>query len=312
MMVVAIIYIPITYIIKPYSGPPHPCMAAQTNNIINKHPWHFMYLARAFMSIRECWITDRRKEAQEEVVADLHSCLEQLTFRSTEIEQKIERCKQSALYHMQLSRKETVSSSIAREQARARMFMQDRKRMQGEHDKALRSMHMLQQQIDSIVSSHVDMVIVDAMRGFNATAARMALPQRTVEIEKLSESLADRHSEASNLQEVLGTVTFGTPADTEDDALLMRELEDMIFTPLCDVQDSDNHFLLSLPSPPSKLPCSPLSEIPSTPLSEIPSTALSKIPSMSEIIPLPEMQDLSKSHPIWIQELSSRSLLPEK
>jgi hypothetical protein len=50
-----------------------------------KRPWHFFYFARVYMSLRECWITDRRKESQQEVVADLHSCLEQLTFRCTEM-----------------------------------------------------------------------------------------------------------------------------------------------------------------------------------------------------------------------------------
>jgi hypothetical protein len=152
---------------------------------MSKQPWHLLYVARAYMSLRECWITDRRKEIQEEVVADLHSCLEQLTFRCAEMEGKIEKCKQSALYHMQLSKRDPTPAGVARERARARMYMQDRQRLQSEHDKALRSMHMLQQQIDSIVSSHVDMVIVDAMRGFNATAARMGLPQKTAEIEKL-------------------------------------------------------------------------------------------------------------------------------
>jgi hypothetical protein len=201
-----------------------------TNTPAAKRPWHFLYLARMYMSMRECWVTDRRREAQEEVVADLHSCLEQLTYRCTEMESKIEKCKQNAIYHMQLSKKESAPAAVAREKARAAMFMQDRRRLQGEHDKALRSMHMLQQQIDSIVSSHVDMVIVDAMRGFNTTAARMGLPAKTQEIEKLSDSLADRNTEVQNLQEALGGVTFGADfaeGSTNEDSLL-RELDELM------------------------------------------------------------------------------------
>jgi chromosome segregation ATPase len=185
-------------------------------------------MARMYMSMRECWVTDRRREAQEEVVADLHSCLEQLTYRCTEMETKIEKCKQNAVYHMQLSKKESAPAAVTREKTRAAMYMQDRRRLQGEHDKALRSMHMLQQQIDSIVSSHVDMVIVDAMRGFNATAARMALPAKTQEIEKLSDSLADRHHEVQNLQEALGGVTFGADDDLNSEESLMRELDELL------------------------------------------------------------------------------------
>ena len=199
---------------------------------MSRQPWHLLYAARIYMSVRECWLTDRRKEIQEEVVADLHSCLEQLTYRCTEMELKIEKCKQSALYHMQLSKKEAAPSGVARERARARMYMQDRQRLQSEHDKALRSMHMLQQQIDSIVSSHVDMVIVDAMRGFNATAARMALPQKTAEIEKLGESLADRNHEASSLQEAMSAFTIGDDEELTSDDYMMRELDALLDMPI--------------------------------------------------------------------------------
>ena len=220
--------------------------------------WYSLYAARAFMSIRECWVTDRRRESQEEVVADLHSCLEQLTFRCAEMESKIEKSKQRALYHMKLSKKETLQAGIVREKARARMYMQDRTRLQDEHDKALKSMHMLQQQIDSIVSSHVDMAIVDAMRGFNATAAKLGLPQKAAEIEKLSESLADRQNEAACIHEAMSGITALSPQqDTSEDGL-MDELEQlmMMSEPAVIVQE-EPLVVMMLPSVPVRTPLSP-------------------------------------------------------
>ena len=231
-------------------------------------PWHFIYFARFYMSMRECWLKDRRKEAQEEVVADLHSCLEQLTYRCTEMETKIQNCKQRALYHMQLAKKESGTVAIQREQARARMYMQDRKRLMAEHDKAARSMHMLQQQIDSIVSSHVDMVIVDAMRGFNATAARMGLPQKTSEIEQLTESLADRHLEAASLQEAMGGVWPASSNVDEGDHGLMQELENMMMPdppPLAPEPAYEEETTPLLPSPPVLVQKPLIVEISSTP-----------------------------------------------
>ena len=198
--------------------------------------WRFLYIARAFMAIRECWVTDRRKETQEEVVADLHSCLEHLAYRCSEMESKIDKCTKRAVYHMNLSKKESTPAGIARERARAKMYMLDRVRLQKENDKALGSMHMMQQQIDSIVSSHVDMVIVDDMRGFNATAARMALPQKASEIEKLGECLAERQIEAKNIQDAMGAFNSAiTGRDSDDcsdaDLMLMQELDELLLSP---------------------------------------------------------------------------------
>ena len=207
--------------------------------------WYTLYLSRAFMSFRECWITDRRREAQEEVVADLHSCLEQLTYRSAEMETKIDKSKQRALYHMKLSQQEQTKAGVLREKTRARMFMLDRQRLQGEHDKALKSMHMLQQQIDSIVSSHVDMVIVDAMRGFNATAAKLGLPQRAAEIERLSESLSDRQQEVDNIHEAMtGITAIVGRQHNEDDNNNMQDNQDSLMHEL-------ELMMLSAPSSPT-------------------------------------------------------------
>jgi hypothetical protein len=132
---------------------------------------------------------------------------------------------------MQSSKREPTASGKTRERARAKMYMEDKRRIQMEYDKAQRSIHMLQQQIDSIVSSHTDMVIVDTMRQFNATAARLSLPNKVMEIENLGEELAERQHEVANFQEAMqGVSTACLPpssmtGDEPSDDLLMQELE---------------------------------------------------------------------------------------
>ena len=182
------------------------------------------------MAIRECLVPDRRKEMQEEVVADLHTCLEQLNLRSCEMENKIENCTQKAMHHMRLSKRDPTTTGQAREKARAKMYIEDRRRVQVEYEKVLKSTHMLQQQIDSIVSAHVDMVIVDAMRQFNVNASKLALPARAMEIEHLGEELAERYSETMNLQEAIQGVSSNCNVSSSDsikmdDESLWNELE---------------------------------------------------------------------------------------
>ena len=43
----------------------------------------FRHMATAWMAVRDCMVpqSDRRREMQEAVVADLHTCLEQLQSR---------------------------------------------------------------------------------------------------------------------------------------------------------------------------------------------------------------------------------------
>jgi hypothetical protein len=205
----------------------------ENNNNIDMFKHSFLHAARIFMSFRECLVTDRRREAQEEVVADLHSCLEQLMHRSTEMEDKIDLYMKRAVYHMQLSKREQTSNGKTRERARARMYLEDKKRIQTEYDKAQRSIHMLQQQIDSIVSSQVDMAIVDALRQFNANAAKLSLPTRAQEIEHLAEELAERQVEVSNFQEAISGVSSAMEDSTikEETDDLWAELEAYMSSP---------------------------------------------------------------------------------
>jgi len=194
------------------------------------------WFARTFMAVRECFVQPRRRDTQEEIIADLHTCIEQLEARIEEMEGRIQHCKDQALYHMRLSKREVTVAASARETRRARFFMEDRARIQAELDKAQRMMHMLQGQVDSIVSSNVDMLIVDTMRGFNATAARLRMPQRTNEIEHLGDELGDRHSEICALQEALSSIAsvghgVGATAagsEEEENLLLMHELEALL------------------------------------------------------------------------------------
>ena len=120
---------------------------------------------------------------------------------------RAERCKQEAVYHMQLAKKEPASAGRVREQHRARLSMEERKRVHTEHDKALRMRHALQMQIDSIVATDVDNLIVDTMRAYNLNASRLSLPARTDQISRLGDELSDRQSELTALQEALTSVT---------------------------------------------------------------------------------------------------------
>jgi len=190
----------------------------------------FLHAARVFMAMRECLVPDNRKEAQEEIVADLNTCLEQLIQRSTEMEAKITVCMERAVCHMHSSKREPTAAGKTRERARAKMYMEDKRRIQAEFDKAQRSIHMLQQQIDSIVSSHTDMVIVDTMRQFNATATRLSLPNKVREIENLGEELAERQSEVANFQDAMQGVSAAClppnmAGEESSDDNLMQELE---------------------------------------------------------------------------------------
>ena len=60
----------------------------------------------------------------------------------------------------------------------------------------------------------------------------MALPQKTAEIEKLGESLADRNHEASSLQEAMSAFTIGDDEELTSDDYMMRELDALLDMPI--------------------------------------------------------------------------------
>jgi hypothetical protein len=193
----------------------------------------FFNTANIFMAVRECLIPNRGNEAQEEVIADLNTCLEQLIQRSTDMEGRIDVYMKKAASHLKSSKKENTLSGKNRERSRAKMYMEDKRRVQAEYDKTQRSIHMLQQQIDCIISSHTDMVIVDTMRQFNATASRLSLPHKTKEIEGLGEELNERKEEICVFQDAMQEMSSAlggieNNGEMDQDTLLMQELEDYI------------------------------------------------------------------------------------
>ena len=53
------------------------------------------------------------------------------------------------------------------------MALEERRRVDGEHLKARKTLHAVQMQIDSISAMHVDTLIVDTMRAYNINASRL-------------------------------------------------------------------------------------------------------------------------------------------
>jgi hypothetical protein len=198
----------------------------------------YKHFARTYIALLECFTPNRnrRREAQEELLADLNSCIEQLADRTLEMETRIERCTEQATFHARLAQRAGVNSAVrTREQQRAKMHLRDRQRIQAEHEKALRMTHMLESHIDGIVASHVDTLIVQTMRSYNHTARRLAMPALTSQVEHLSEALSDRNQELFDLQEALnGVATAASSADLNpnlsDDALML-ELDALLAEP---------------------------------------------------------------------------------
>lgn len=195
----------------------------------------WLNFATLFLSFKECMIKDNRGQSHEEVIADLHTYLEHLNQKSQEMETRIERCSQKALYHKLQAQQEPTKSGKERENNRAKLFLKDKRRLLDEQDKAMKFTHVIRQQIDSLTTSELDTIMVEAMKQYNMTATQMGLPDRTKEIEDLGADLQERFTEASQLQQILGdatnpsllssTLSFGN--DDEED--LMLELEALGF-----------------------------------------------------------------------------------
>jgi hypothetical protein len=168
------------------------------------------------------------------------------------MDSRIEKCNQKALFHKLQAQQEPTKSGKERENNRAKLFLKDKRRLQDEQDKAMKFTHVIRQQIDSLTTSELDTIMVEAMKQYNMTATQMGLPDRTKQIEELGVDLQARFSEASELQQILGdatnpsllssTLSFGN----EDEEDLMLELEALGF---------NNETTPSLPSAsPTKAP----------------------------------------------------------
>lgn len=167
----------------------------------------FLNFLHLFMNLRECIGKGKQQLTNEEVIADLYTYLEHLQKKSAEMEGRIEKCSQQALYHKNKALQEATKNGKERESNRAILFIKDKRRLQDEQDKVMKFTHVIRQQIDSLTTSELDSIMVDAMRQYNMTATQMGLPDRTREIEELGNDLQERFSEATQLQQTLGDAT---------------------------------------------------------------------------------------------------------
>lgn len=193
----------------------------------------WLNLSTIVIHMRECMakhstVGRRRIQSSEEVVADLYTYLEQLNAKCGELESKVQKCNQRALFHRQRAAAEPVQHCKQRELNRAKLYLQDKHRLQEDQDRTLRFMHLIRQQIDSLTSSQMDNIMVDAMRQYNMTAKRMGLPDKSDEIASLSKEIQTRFEEVDELQNLLSDATdpcsVGLLKDDVDDDDLMREL----------------------------------------------------------------------------------------
>jgi hypothetical protein len=168
----------------------------------------FVHFARFYMAMRECLVPNKAHEAQEEIIADLHTCLEQLNERCIDIEDRMETCRQRLITHAKNSTRHGIShAEKIREKNIAKKQLLERKRLQSELEHLQKNSIIIQQQLDNIISSQLNMVVVDTMKHFNYNTTKMALPARTTEIEFLEDQLADRSREYSEFHEALNGVT---------------------------------------------------------------------------------------------------------
>jgi small nuclear ribonucleoprotein (snRNP)-like protein len=177
----------------------------------------FLNFIHLFLNLKECMIKVKKTQSNEEVIADLHTYLEHLNKKCSDFEVRIHKCSQKALYH----------KLQERELNRAKLYLKDKLRLQNEQDKAMKFTHVIRQQIDSLTTSELDSIMVDAMRQYNMTATQMGLPDRTREIEELGNDLQERFSEVTQLQQILGdatdpsalasTMTFNSKRSYEED-----------------------------------------------------------------------------------------------
>lgn len=192
----------------------------------------FAHFARFFMAMRDCIVPQRSLEAQEEIVADLHSCLEQLNERLEDMETRIQNSTHGILVHGKSSQNKDLSiQERIRERSKAKQCLLEKRRVQCEYDKMQKNAFLIQNQIDAIVSSQLNMVVVDAMKQFSHNAEKLSLPSRTMELEALEEHLSDRTKEMMEFQEAMNNASnsfqitsFEFKPDGDLDAELMQEL----------------------------------------------------------------------------------------
>lgn len=186
------------------------------------------FLARVFMTVRECLITNHAQELQEETLADLHHCLDQLSDRHAEMDEKKNVCVQRAMAHFQSSKSMVSTFDSSRELTKAKQFLQEKRRLQMECEKIHNNILVIQQQIDAIISSQLNLSVVEAMKQFNVNAVKLSIPAQTYDIENLEEQLAERASEISGMRQAMDKMTCALSNDDSemsDEADILVELQ---------------------------------------------------------------------------------------
>jgi hypothetical protein len=193
----------------------------------------YVCMSRMFMSFRECMVQDRNQEISEQAVADLNVCLDQLLERCRLVETKIDMCTCQA---QQVACRISTESPAHRLRSlqQMRQCLLDRKQHRCDHDRASKSVAMLRKQISTILNSHVDSAIINAMRQYSTAASRLGLQGKTTEVQNLTEELAECLDHSNNLQDALGEVsdTFNfasRPATMAEDDEADMEAELAIF-----------------------------------------------------------------------------------
>ena len=186
-------------------------------------------LAHLFLALRECMLPSRPREQNEEVVARLHGYIENLEAEAAKMMAEADNAHSQATHFARLGQKETVPRMRAEHLHKARMYLSQRNRMQARHAKATNTIQLLQQQIDSVVSSHVDTLVIDAMKQYSMAASRLGLPDRAAEVHALHDDMQDHQSEMKELQDAL-QAGLSTICEVQDEEELSTELDHLLLS----------------------------------------------------------------------------------
>ena len=130
---------------------------------------------------------------------------------------------------MRLAKKEASKRGKAELEHKAKMCVSHRRRLEASNTKATNTMFLLRQQIDSIVSTHSDTLVIDAMRQYSMVASRLGLPDRAAEVQVLNEDLSEHQAELRELEQALKTgLSMNTVQEEEDEDDLRTELDHLL------------------------------------------------------------------------------------
>jgi hypothetical protein len=187
----------------------------------------YMRAAQLFVALRECLVPTRSRELNEELVAKLNGVIENLETETEKRSQEAENCRSQALHHARLAQTEPTQRLRGEQMHKAKMFMTQRRRIEASNTKAMHTIYLLRQQIDCVVSSHVDTMVIDAMRQYSQVATRLGLPDRASEVQDLNDSLQDHQQELKELEAAL-QVGLGTVHEEQDEDELRLELDHLL------------------------------------------------------------------------------------